>query len=150
MHYLWQLFQVVTINGLRHVDHNNNFGNWGASSLWGSFMGLTLWIAIYVRHLQDKHLQDLLTYVNDIFLYQLEANIIWYTPFQKSLPTEQTGLLQLWDELRISHDEPKQVYGLILTIIGFDVDPNAMTITMLLQSHANLIYAICTFAAPSQ
>ena len=102
MHFLWQLFQVVTINGLRHVDHNNNFGNWGASGLWGLFMGLTLWIAIYV-----KHLSDLLTYVDDIFSYELEANLMWYPPFQKSLPTKQTHLLQLWDELGIPHNEPK-------------------------------------------
>ena len=108
-------------------------------------MGLTLWIAIYV-----KHLSDLLTYVDDIFSYELEANLMWYPPFQKSLPTKQTHLLQLWDELGIPHNEPKQVYGSTLTIIGFNIDPNAMTITMLLLSCTDLRDAICTFAAPGQ
>jgi hypothetical protein len=42
LHYLWQLFQVVTIDSMRHVDRNNNFGNHGAGGLWGAFMGLVL------------------------------------------------------------------------------------------------------------
>ena len=33
----------------------------------------------------------------------------------------------LWDELRISHE---QVYGPTVTFIGFDVDLNAMTISL--------------------
>jgi hypothetical protein len=27
LHPLWQLFQIVTIDGMCHVDQNNNFGN---------------------------------------------------------------------------------------------------------------------------
>ena len=45
VHPLWQLFQIVTIDGVHHVDWNNNFGNCAASGLWGSLMGLVLWIA---------------------------------------------------------------------------------------------------------
>ena len=44
MHFLWQLFQVITINGMRHIDWNYNFGNQGAGGLWRSFIGLVLWI----------------------------------------------------------------------------------------------------------
>ena len=88
-------------------------------------MGLTLWIAIYV-----KHLQDCLVYVDNVLMYELKVNLVWYVPFQKPLPTEQMCLLQLWDKLRIPYDKPKQVYS---SIIGFDVSPNAMTITMPLQ-----------------
>ena len=72
------------------------------------------------------------------------------TPYQKSLPAKQTCLLELWDELRVPHDELKQVYGSTLTIIGFKVDPNAMTMTMPLQAHSDLIDAVCTFASPDQ
>ncbi|KAF8237029.1 hypothetical protein L208DRAFT_1249126, partial [Tricholoma matsutake] len=35
-----------------------------------------------------------------------------------------------FDELGICHDECKQVSGSLLTVIGFDVDPNTMTITI--------------------
>ena len=42
MHPLWQLRQVVMIQGLYHVDNNNNFGNRGAGRLWVTFFGLIL------------------------------------------------------------------------------------------------------------
>lgn len=34
------------------------------------------------------------------------------------------------DEFHIPHDFAKQVHGLALLVIGFEVDPNAMTFTM--------------------
>lgn len=34
VHPLWQLHQVVTIDGKHHVDNNNDFGNRGAGRLW--------------------------------------------------------------------------------------------------------------------
>ena len=40
--FLWQLFQIITIDGVHHVDRNNNFGNHGAGGLWGAFMGVVL------------------------------------------------------------------------------------------------------------
>ncbi|KIJ38677.1 hypothetical protein M422DRAFT_176190 [Sphaerobolus stellatus SS14] len=65
--------------------------------------------------------------------------MLWYEPYKKDLPAKQTQLLQLWDELGIPHEEPKQLWGTKLTIIGFDVDPNAMTITMPHQACMDLI-----------
>ena len=145
MYFLWQLFQVVTIDGLIHVDHNINFGNRGAGGLWGSFMGLVLWVAIHT-----KHLDDLLAYVHNVFSYKLEPNMPWYAPYYRSLPTKQTWLLELWDKLGVPHDELKQVYGSTLTIIRFKADPNAMIITMPLQSHTDLVDMLCTFTSPGR
>ena len=99
---------------MQHVDHNNNFGNRGAGGLWGSFMGLTLWIAIHV-----KHLHDLLIYVDDMFSHELKENMSWYVPYHKLLPTKQAWLLELWDELGVPHDKLKQVYGPTLTSLDF-------------------------------
>jgi hypothetical protein len=62
MHPLWQIRQVLTIDNARHVDHCNNFGNRGAGGIWGTFMGLVTWIAIFV-----KLLTDLFAYVDDTF-----------------------------------------------------------------------------------
>ena len=45
-------------------------------------------------------------------------------------PAKQARLLQLWDELGILHDKDKQEFGSVLRIIGLEVDPNAMTVTM--------------------
>jgi hypothetical protein len=49
LHPHWQLLQIVTINSMRHVDHNNNFSNCGAEGLWGAFMSSVLWIAINIK-----------------------------------------------------------------------------------------------------
>ena len=145
LHFLWQLFQIITIDGMRHVDHNNNFGNRGAGSLWGGFMGLVLWIAIFV-----KGIPDLFAYVDDTFSWEFADNVLWYEPYHRLLPAKQVRLLLLWDELCIPHEDVKQVSGSSLTIIGLDVDPNAMTITMPSQSRLDLLAALRTFARPGQ
>jgi len=44
----------------------------------------------------------------------------------------------------------KQVFGSPLMIIGFDVDPNAMTMTMPAQSRSDLLTAQREFAHPGQ
>jgi hypothetical protein len=145
LHHLWQLFQIVTIDGMRHVDRNNNFGNRGAGGLWGAFMGVVLWIATFV-----KSLDDLFAYVDDSFSWEFESNTLWYEPYAKRLPAKQAKLLLLWDELGIPHEEAKQVFGTTLTIIGFDVDPNAMTITMPPVARSDLVAAIRAFARAGQ
>jgi len=136
LHFLWQLFQVVTIDGMRHVDRNNNFGNRGAGALCGAFMELVLWIVIFV-----KGIPDLFTYVDDTFSWEFADNTLWYEPYHKFLPTKQACLLLLWDELCIPHEEAKQISDTSLMIIGLDVDPNAMTITMPDQASHNLVTA---------
>lgn len=145
LHFLWQLFQIITIDTMRHVDRNNNFGNRGAGRLWGAFMGLVLWIAIFI-----EGIEDLFTYVDDSFSWEFADNMLWYEPYQKLLPAKQTQLLLLWDELHIPHKESKQVFGSPLMIIGFDVDPNNMTITMPAQSWSDLLTALREFAHPGQ
>ena len=142
---MWQLFQIVTISGLQYVDQNNNFDNRSAGGLWGAFMGMVLWIAIHIRNIAD-----LFTYVDDSFSWEFKDNLLWYEPYQKLLPAKQVYLLQLWDELWIPHEESKQVFGSPLMIIGFDVDPNAMTISMPLEACSDLLATICDFTNPGQ
>ena len=144
LHFLWQLFQIVTIDGMRHVDRNNNFGNRGAGGLWGAFMGTVLWIAIFVKG------NDLFAYVDDSFSWEFADNMLWYEPYQKHLPTKQTKLLLLWDELRIPHEQSKQVFSSPLMIIGFNVDPNTMTITMVTEARHDLLVALREFAHSGQ
>jgi hypothetical protein len=57
----------------------------------------------------------------------------------RSLQRSQAALLELWDELGIPHKERKQIFGSPLTIIGFNVDPNAMIITLPTESKNKLI-----------
>jgi hypothetical protein len=145
VHPLWQLRQVVSIHDSYHVDNNNNFGNRSAGRLWVTFFSLVLWIAIFI-----KHIHDLFAYVDDAFSWEFADHLTVYPPYRKLLPTKQTKLLSLFDELGIPHEERKQVFGSPLQIIGFDVDPNSMTITMPLTARNELVLAIHTFANPRQ
>lgn len=53
VHPLWQLHQVITIDGKHHVDNNNNFSNRGAGHLWVTFFSLILWIAVFMKFIAD-------------------------------------------------------------------------------------------------
>ena len=145
VHPLWQIRQVITIDNMRHVDRCNNFGWKGAGGLWGTFFGLVMWAAIFV-----KLIMELLAYVDDLFGADLGVNMLYYAPYSKWLPAKQTKLLQLWDEVGIPHSERKQIYGRKLTIIGFKVDSDAMTVAMPDTSRSDLLSAIRSFAQPGQ
>ena len=108
-------------------------------------MGVILWIAIHI-----KQILDLLAYVNDTFSWKFANNQLWYQPYACSFPAKQTHLLQLWDKLSIPHKQTKQLFSSLLTIVGLDVDANAMTITMPQQSCADLIVALRSFARVGQ
>ena len=141
LHYLWQIKQVITFDGRRCVDHSACFGNRGSQMIFMAFMGLVTWIAIYVWSI--AHLKD---YVDDAFSFERQSERTYYSPYKSFYPTKQARLLQLWDELGIPHDKEKQEFGTVLRIIGFEVDPNAMTVSMDLNARGELIEQIRIFA----
>ncbi|KAJ4486778.1 hypothetical protein C8J55DRAFT_410847, partial [Lentinula edodes] len=104
-------------------------------------MALVLWIAIYV-----KFIIDLFAWVDDTFGWDFGGNLAYYAPYADFYPARQTRLLEFWDEIGLPHDKPKQEWGSKLLILGFDVDPNAMTITMPVEARADLSQAIRKFA----
>lgn len=141
MHPLWQIRQIVSFKGERHVDRCNIWGDRGAGHIWCSFMGLVLWIAREV-----KNLRDLFAYVDDAFSWDFAGNLELYEPYDAFLPEKQVRLLELWDELGIPHQQEKQLFGSELRIIGFLVNTEAMTITMPRESLVDLAGAIEKFA----
>ena len=141
LHFLWQIKQIITFDGLRRVDRVACFGSRGSQIIFMAFMGLVTWIAIYVFMI--THLKD---YVDDTFSFELADNFLCYLPYEAYYPAKQACLLQLWDELGIPHDRSKQEFGSTLRIIGLEVDPNAMTVTMDTDSRNDLIQLIRTFA----
>ena len=142
MHPFWQLKQVVTHpNGNCHIDRCNNFGGRGSCKIWVSFMSLVVWIAIYV-----KLLSFLKVYVDDSYSFERAGNMKFYAPYNKSYPAKQTDLLLLWDEIGLPHDEPKQLFGDTLEVIGFIVDPNAMSVLFPEEKRNELLQHIRTFA----
>jgi hypothetical protein len=108
---------------VRH--RNNNFGNHGAQQIWAAFMALVIWIAIHIWHLE--HLK---VYTNHSFSFEFADGLKFYKLYNTLFPTKQTLLLELWDEIGLPHDHPKQNFGTTLTIISFEVNPNLMTFTM--------------------
>jgi len=58
--------------------------------------------------------------------WQRKEQVLYYWHYGKSLPSNLTHLLQLWEYIRLPHEEKEQVFGEELPIIGFDVDPNLM------------------------
>ncbi len=159
MHPLWQLKQVVTTGYLtseqkaagelevlvRTVDCNNNFGGRGSGRVWYSVKGLITWVAINV-----EDIEDLGCYVDDNFSFDEWGNLEYYTPYDTFYPSKQTKLLKLWDQLGVPHSKLKQLFGLQLVIIGFEVDPNALTATMPRDSKAELVLAIRHFASSNR
>jgi hypothetical protein len=134
LHPLWQIKQIATIDGVRHVDRNTTFGGRGSCRHYTSFMGLVLWIAIFV-----KSIDDLFGYIDDNFSFDEEGKVIWYEPYQCYYPSKQSKLLLLWDEIGLPHEKAKQEYGRTLRIIGFVVDPNCMRVSMDDEDRSKLI-----------
>ncbi len=159
MHPLWQLKQVVTTGYLtseqkaaggvevlvRNVDCNNNFGGRDSGRVWYSVNGLITWVAINV-----ENIEDLGCYVDDDFSFDEWGDLEYYAPYETFYPSKQTRLLELWDKLGIPHSKSKQLFGLQLVIIGFDIDPNAMTATMPQDSKVELVLAIQHFASSNR
>jgi hypothetical protein len=80
-----------------------------------------------------------------MFSFALKNLVTWYEPYQKLLPTDQVTLLQLWDEIGIPHAENKQISGAVLPCIGFEVDPNKMSVYMSPEKRQKLIEACSDF-----
>ena len=140
LHPLWQVKQIITVDGFRHVDHCTSFGGRGSCRDYTAFMGLVLWIAIFI-----KLISDLFSYIDDNFGFDEEGNVLWYEPYQCYYPTKQTKLLKLWDEISLPHEKAKQEYAPVLRIIGFMVDPELMRVCMDEEDRTRLIQRVTDF-----
>ena len=125
MHPLWQIKQAVNIDGNYYIDRANCFGSSASFAIFVSVNSLIAWIAK-----KDRGVTSLITYVDDSSGPALAGDVLYYEPYMSFLPSPQVLLLRLWDELGVPHKIKKQVHGNTLTIIGIDVDPNALTFTL--------------------
>jgi len=141
MHPLWQLKQINTFQGLRHVDCNMTFGSCSVPKIWCSFFGLVIWIVIYIFLCAD-----LLHYMDDAWSYETELALVYYSPYDTFYPCKQVKLMQLYDYLGLPHAKKKQVFqagarkSLACTLIL-----QLMTITMPAMARDSLISAIRAF-----
>lgn len=136
----WQIKQVNCIDRQFHVNRNCAFSGQASGCNWILFMSLLSWIT------KKRGGLDLLTtYTDDSFGPDHAHNVTWYQPYWKVMPSNQVKILQLWDEIDLPHKEKKQVSGLILTVIGIEVDMNALTMSMPKESLHDLLAAITDF-----
>jgi len=145
MHPLWQIKQIITIDGEHDVDHNNCFGGRGSPGIYISFNSLVTWIAQKV-----ELIEDLWTYMDDSFGIDKKDNLVWYHRCERHMPRNQVKLLSLWDELGIPHQPHKQIFGLTLTITGIYVNPNSLTFTLPKQALNKLLQEIEDFTIWSE
>ena len=141
LHPHWQLKQINTVDGMRYVDRNVPFGNSSSAAIFISFNSLVAWIAKY-----ERGIRNLATYMDDSSGFDYEDDLLPYPPYQTSFPRHQTLLLELWDELSIPHKPKKQIFGSVIPIIGIDVDPNALTLTLSPKRRADLCDALYSWA----
>ena len=139
----WQIRQVVTIDGCRHIDRCNPFGGRGSLRLWLAFYSLVAWIAV-----KKRGVRRLLSYVDDSWGLELLRRALWYARHHMYRPEDQTRLLLLWDELGLSHDFPKQLADTALAIIGFLVDAISLTASLPADSKLILLDAVQRFIDP--
>lgn len=140
VHPYWQAKQVVEVDGEFYVDHNLVFGSCASPKIWCAFASLIGWIAWY--WLRINPIQH---YMDDFWSFAKSPFRTLYG--NRLLPESQVRFLNLLDQLGIPHKPEKQVYGHKLTIIGFDVDPNAMTITLAEDRKKELAEKIRKFVA---
>src|ERR1700731_21529 len=98
MHPLWQLKQIVSVDGVKHVDRCNNFGRRASQKIYHSVASLAVWIAVF-----EHGITNLKCYVDDHFGVADKADVSWYDPYKKMMPTDQSKLLELFDDLGILH-----------------------------------------------
>ncbi|KAF5358845.1 hypothetical protein D9757_014248 [Collybiopsis confluens] len=104
-------------------------------------MGLVVWVAIFVLNILF-----LCCYVDDCFGVTTDDDLETYEPYQMRLARVQVALLRLWDFLGLPHGRRKQFCEYILDVIGFLIDPNALTATLPPESKSELIQQVRMFA----
>ena len=80
MHKLWQLKQVLRVQGRLVVDRVNEFGGSASPAIFISLNSLLAWAAKYERSVDD------LIYVDDSFGIEEEKNMALYAPYGEEFP----------------------------------------------------------------
>ncbi|KJA19287.1 hypothetical protein HYPSUDRAFT_143936 [Hypholoma sublateritium FD-334 SS-4] len=141
MHPHWQLKQTNIVDGTCYVDRNLAFGSSASAAIFIAFNSLVSWIAMNVRGVER-----LATYIDDSSGCNLAGDVLFYKPYGRYFPRDQTVLLNLWDSIGIPHKERKQVFGAPLTVIGISVDPNAMTLTLPSEARLRLLKELAAWS----
>jgi hypothetical protein len=137
-HPLWQLRQVVSVDGKKYIVRRLVFGNRASPRCWCAVSALICWIGEQKLNIIGLHV-----YMDDYFGWDLASNMVF---FQGRLrPKRQVQLLLFWDSIRCPYDLNKQDHGSSLKIIGFWVEINKGTITLSPDSISLIVASIDSF-----
>lgn len=139
-HPIYQLRQVVDVEGIWRLIHRLVFGNRASPRCWCSVSGLMCWIAIVKFYIKDLH-----DFMDDFFSWALASDLVMYKGVSR--PRSQTRLLMFWDEIGCPWKDKKQEFGLELKIIGFYVDINRGTLTLTDESITTVLSTVRAFLA---
>ena len=106
------------------VDRVNVFGGSSSGPIFISVNSLVAWVAQFERLIES------LVYVDDSFGIEESGKMKFYSPYNHWFPTQQTCLLELWDELGIPHKLKKQIFGSELEVLGIEVNADSLTFTL--------------------
>jgi hypothetical protein len=84
-------------------------------------------------------------YVDDNFGLECAEAHMFHAHSGHQLPAQQACLLDLWDDIGLLYDNGKQESRPSLHIIGFDVDPNAITISIPNDAHTKFFTHMADF-----
>ena len=137
-HPIYQLRQVIDVEGIRRLIHQLVFGNRASPRCWCSVAGLMCWIAIKKFDIKDLH-----DFMDDFFSWGLASDLVLYKGIHR--PRLQARLLMFWDAIGCPWKEKKQEFGKELKIIGFYVDINQGTLTLTDESISEVIAVVRDF-----
>ncbi|KAJ7461656.1 DNA/RNA polymerase [Mycena latifolia] len=137
-HPLWQLHQVVEVDGVLQIVRRLVFGNRASPRCWCAVSGLLCWIAI-----RKLGIIGLYVYMDDFFGWDFLDNLIFYRGMRR--PRRQVLLLILWEFVGCPSEDRKQEHGVTLKIIGFWVDANLGSISLSPDSITEIIAKIEAF-----
>jgi hypothetical protein len=137
-HPLWQIRQMVIVDGKGHIVRRLVFGSRGSPRCWCSVSGLICWIGVKKLEINDLHV-----YMDDFFGWDYKDNCLEY--HNRLRPRRQVQLLILWDFIGCPYDDNKQDHGVTLKIIGFWVNSLIGSISLSPESISDIIAKINSF-----
>jgi hypothetical protein len=139
-HPIFQLRQVVKIDGKLFIVRHLVFGNRASPRCWCAVSGLLCWLGIRRLGIVGLHV-----YMDDFFGWDYAENLVWYRG--KLRPRRQVQFLLLWEAISCPFEDRKQEHGEVLKIIGFWVDINAGSISLSPSAISDIIAKIDLFLA---
>jgi len=137
-HPLWQIRQIVILDGALYVVRRLVFGNRASPRIWCSVSGLLCWLAIHKLNISSLHV-----YMDDFFGLDFQDNQVAY--HGKLRPRSQVQLLLFWEFISCPFEDKKQESGSDLKIIGFWVDANKGSISLTHESVSEIQSSIDKF-----